>query len=99
MQFVDSPVVLRADAFLIKGSDRRSLEQTEETMKLISNYELQKKSDSELTALFRAVSQGLILTGRGSPERRNALASLENISRVRAVRTAKPPVKARGSCR
>jgi hypothetical protein len=37
-------------------------------MKLISNHELQKRSNS------------------GSPERRNALASLENISRARAVR-------------
>jgi hypothetical protein len=90
VQFVDSPVVLRADAFLIKGSDRRGLEQTEETMKLISNYELQKQSDSELAALFTAVSQGLVQTGRGSHERRNALASLENISRARALRTAKP---------
>src|SRR4051812_25501050 len=55
VQSVDSPAGLRADAFLIKGSDRRGLEQTEETMKLISNYELQKRSDSELAALFRAV--------------------------------------------
>jgi hypothetical protein len=55
-------------------------------MKLISNYELQKRSDSELSALFRTVSQGLVRTMRESPERRNALASLENISRARAVR-------------
>ena len=90
MQFVDSPVVLRADAFLIKGSERRGLEQKEEKLKLISNYELQKQSDSELAALFTAVSQGLVQTGRGSHERRNALASLENISRARALRSAKP---------
>jgi len=57
-------------------------------MKLISNYELQKRSDSELSALFRTVSQGLVRTMRESPERRNALASLENISRARAVRIA-----------
>jgi hypothetical protein len=55
-------------------------------MKLISNYELQKRSDSELSRLFHTVSQGLVLSGKGSPERRNALASLENISRARAVR-------------
>ena len=55
-------------------------------MKLISNHELQKQSESELSALFCTVSKGLIRTKRGSPERRNALASLENISRARAVR-------------
>ena len=53
-------------------------------MKLISNDELQKRSESELSILFRKVSEGLVRTSRGSPERRNALASLENISRARA---------------
>ncbi|MGD0775935.1 MAG: hypothetical protein ABSC05_24220 [Candidatus Solibacter sp.] len=55
-------------------------------MKLMSNHELSKKSDSELAALFCQVSKGLVCTRRGSPERRNALASLENISRARAAR-------------
>jgi len=61
-------------------------QQKEETMKLISNHELQKRSDSELSALFCSISQGLVLTKRESPERRNSLASLENISLARAVR-------------
>ena len=56
-------------------------------MKLISNYELNKYSDSELSALFRTVSTGLVRTQRGSAERRNALASLENITRARLVRS------------
>lgn len=55
-------------------------------MELISNYELQNRSDSELSRLSHTVSEGLVLSGKGSPERRNALASLENISRARAVR-------------
>ena len=55
-------------------------------MKLISNHELQKRSDSELSALFCSISQGLVFTKRESPERRNSLASLENISLARAVR-------------
>ena len=55
-------------------------------MKLILNCELQKRSESELSALFCTVSKGLVHTRRGSPERRNALASLENISRERAAR-------------
>jgi hypothetical protein len=66
--------------------------------KLISNHELQKRSDSELSALFCAVSKGLVRTMRGSPERRNALASLENISRQRAVRMAAGPGRT-GACR
>jgi hypothetical protein len=58
-------------------------------MKLVTNHELQKRSDSELSALFCTVSQGLVRTKRGSPERRNALASLENIIRARAVRMSR----------
>lgn len=53
-------------------------------MKLISNYELQRRTESELSAMFRQVSQGLARTKRHTPERRNALATLENISRARA---------------
>ena len=57
-------------------------------MKLISNYELQKRSNSELAALFAHVSRGLVTTKQDTPERRNALASLENISRARLQRLA-----------
>jgi hypothetical protein len=56
------------------------------TMKLISTHELNKCSDSELSALFHTVWISLIRTTRGSPERRNALASLENIGRARTSR-------------
>lgn len=55
-------------------------------MRLISNHELQRWSESELSALFCKVSKELVRTKRGSPERRNALASLENINRARALR-------------
>jgi len=55
-------------------------------MKLISNHELQERSGSELAALFRSLSQELVRTTRASPERRNALASLENITRARVAR-------------
>ena len=70
----------------MKGPDERGLEQKEENMRLISNLELQQRSESELSALFRTVSEGLVRTRRGSPERRNSLASLENISRARVSR-------------
>jgi len=55
-------------------------------MKLISTHELNKCSDSELAALFHTVWISLVRTRRGSPERRNALASLENIGRARSTR-------------
>jgi hypothetical protein len=49
-----------------------------------SNHELHRQSESELLALFRAVCETLVRTNRGSPERRNALCSLENIAQARA---------------
>jgi hypothetical protein len=55
-------------------------------MKLISNQELIKYSDSELSALFHTVWVSLVRSGTGSAERRNALASLENTSRARSAR-------------
>jgi hypothetical protein len=55
-------------------------------MKLISTHELNKCSDRELSALLHTVWNSLILTKRGSAERRNALASLENISRACSAR-------------
>jgi hypothetical protein len=60
--------------------------QEEKTMKLMSNHELHQYSDSELSALFHSVRIALVRTERGSAERRNALASLENIDRVRSLR-------------
>ncbi len=52
-------------------------------MRLISAFELHRHNSSELSDLFRHVSKGLALTDCGTPERRNALASLENIARAR----------------
>jgi hypothetical protein len=55
-------------------------------MKLLSTYELARYSNNELSALFHDVWIEVVRTSRGSPERRNALASLENIDRVRSNR-------------
>jgi len=52
-------------------------------MKMISAHELHRRSANELSALFGEISRGLVLTERGTPERRNALATLENIERAR----------------
>ena len=50
--------------------------------RLILGNELYGKSESELFALFNTASAELIRSEPGTPERRNALASLENIQRV-----------------
>ena len=55
-------------------------------MKLMTTHELHSCSDSELAALFHTVWLVLVRTARGSAERRNALASLENITQVRSLR-------------
>ena len=62
--------------------------------KIITTLELQKHSDSELSILFREVSQDLAQSEPDSPERRNALASMENINRAMHKRRGqhlKPP--------
>jgi hypothetical protein len=53
-------------------------------MRLISNIELYRLTEKELSSLFHKVSQALVTTKPESAERRNALASLENIARRRA---------------
>lgn len=55
-------------------------------MRLISNSELAKRSEGELSALFATVSKKLVRSEQGSPARRNALATLENINRAQAAR-------------
>lgn len=52
-------------------------------MKIIINHELDGRSESELSVLFHVISRQLVLTEPLSHERRNVLASLENINRAR----------------
>jgi hypothetical protein len=52
-------------------------------MKLMSAHELEGYSEQELSALFYNVTRDLVCTKKGSPARRNALGTLENISRAR----------------
>ncbi len=59
-------------------------------MRLITNSELSRRTEGELAELFCRVSKALAQTRRGSPERRDALASLENINRERAKRHGGP---------
>lgn len=55
-------------------------------MKLITNAELINRSEGELRFLFGIVNQTLIRSRAETPERRNALASLENISQALALK-------------
>ena len=50
-------------------------------MKLITRFELASHSTSELHGLYRHIFNALVLSDPDTPERRNALASLENIIR------------------
>ena len=60
--------------------------QEEETMRLITSFDLANRSETELAVLFWAVTRTLTCSDPDTPERRNALASLENISRARIAR-------------
>ena len=50
-------------------------------MKLITRFDLASKSEDELRGLYRKVFNALVQSAPESAGRRNALASLENISR------------------
>lgn len=52
-------------------------------MRLMTRSQLAGRNEKELSEMFRSVSENLARTGRDTPERRNALASLENITRAR----------------
>ena len=59
-------------------------------MKLITRFELAAKSETELYALMRKVFNELARSEPDSHERRNALASLENIEREFGSRAMEP---------
>ena len=52
---------------------------------LVTNQYLAGKTDAELGALQKHFTDALVRSEPGSPERRNALANLENIARARSV--------------
>ena len=76
-----------------KGPDGRGLANKEEEVKMsriITASELQNRSLADLQALYRAVQQELSASATGSADRRNALASLENIGRAIAQAQSYP---------
>jgi hypothetical protein len=70
------------------GAARTTEEKTMSTVLTMAT--LQTRSDLELQALNRRAQYDLACSAPGSAERRDALASLENISRVLAQRRARP---------
>ncbi|MEM7569107.1 MAG: hypothetical protein AAF337_04870, partial [Pseudomonadota bacterium] len=58
----------------------------EDMMRLITQFELSSKTDADLHALYRSAFNALARSTPNSAMRRNALASLENISRERCMR-------------
>lgn len=66
--------------------DRASLQHKETIMKLTTRFELASKSTHELRALYRDIFNA-IATFEQPHERRNALASLENIRAELSDRT------------
>ncbi|MBT3022054.1 MAG: hypothetical protein KUF77_09800 [Candidatus Thiodiazotropha sp. (ex Lucina aurantia)] len=59
-------------------------------MKLVTHFELATRDDSELYALLREAFNSLAKSNFDTPERRNALASIENIQREIASRAPCP---------
>ncbi len=59
-------------------------------MRLITRFELASRSSNELHLLYRDIFNGLVRTGAGTPQRRNALASLENVQNELALRHYRP---------
>ena len=56
-------------------------------MRLMTRSELMGRNENELAELFRFVSNDLCRTERDTAERRNGLATLENIMRARIAVT------------
>ncbi len=63
----------------MKGRDGRGLQHQEVKMKLITRFELAAKHENELHALLREVFNDLARSEPDTPQRRAALASIENI--------------------
>jgi len=56
-----------------------SLKNQEDTMTLITRFEMASLSEAQLRGLLRKTFNALAQSAPDSPERRNALASIENI--------------------
>ncbi len=59
-------------------------------MRLITRFELATKTTSELRGMLRECFNAMARSTKNSPERRNALASIENIQREIGLRRWEP---------
>ena len=76
----------------MKGPDGRGLQTKEETMSTFTTIaDLQRLTDRELHILLTTVTERLAAHEEGTPERREALATLALIRRVIAQRQAHRP--------
>lgn len=55
-------------------------------MRLITKFALASKTKTELRGMLRSYFNALAMSTKDSPERRNALASIENIQRELGMR-------------
>ena len=62
----------------------------EEIMKLLTIFELASRSDTELSVIYKDLFNELAGNKESSPERHNALGSLENVRRVMRSRAPGP---------
>lgn len=62
----------------------------EDDMRLITRFELATRTLSELQTLYRKIFNRLAASDAGTPARRNALASLENVRAELAQRHYRP---------
>jgi len=76
----------------MNGPDGRGREDKEEKIMstVLTMATLQTRSDLELQTLARKALNDVQCSAPGSAERRDALATLENIDRVRAQRALRP---------
>lgn len=78
--------VLTRSSGLTKGREGRGLQHQEVKMKLITRFELAARNENELYGLLRDAFNELAKSAPGSHQRRNALASIENIQREINIR-------------
>ena len=75
---------------LIKDRDGHGLQIEEITMRLITRFELAAKNKNELHILLRESFNELTKSNSNTPQRTNALASIENIQRELGSRALRP---------
>ncbi len=76
----------RIQAALTKARERHDLQKQEVKMRLITRFELAAKNENELYGLLREVFNELARSDGDTHQRRNALASIENIQREIGLR-------------